>query len=182
MATPRGADEAAERSGEKRSLRQLITQGILLGSVAFVLLLGAVLHVGPGEADTGEPAEPAVLPLRPSIPLERERPAPRGTDALARRVAQDLERLAAASGTWTAQLALLCDAARARELVADFAGEHQLYLLPFEHDAQACFRICFGDFTSTEQAKAAPGLPAALRELQPHPLPKRIADVLEDME
>lgn len=188
MATPRGADEAVERSSERLKLGQLIAAGLLIGSVAFVLLLGAVLHVSSEGTQALPLAEARPLPPREravdfeAAPRTVERPGPREMDALTRRVAADLERIAASSGPWTAQLALLCDASRARELMTEHSGEHELYLLPIEHGGEACFRICFGDFPSSEQAKTAPGLPAALRGLQPHPLPKRIAEVLEDME
>ena len=100
-------------------------------------------------------------------------------DRLAQRAAADLHRLGHASGEWTAQLGLFCDPARVRELFDQFGGQAPFHILPSDHRGQACFRICWGQYGTAAEAKAARDLPQPLREIVPTPLPKPVDEVLE---
>ncbi len=155
----------------------LVSFGTLLAAVVGVLLLGAVLRTEVSEADTGGSGAPT-----PSsgVLLAGPREARHATpDRLTRRAQADAGRLSRASDEWTAQLGLFCDPARVRELFEQFGDLASFHILPSVHRDQACFRICWGQYGTAAEAKAAGDLPESLREIMPSPLPKPVVEVLE---
>ena len=155
----------------------LVSFGMLLAAVVGVLLLGAVLRGEVPEADFGGSSAPTTSSgLHLAAPGEVRQ---RSLDGLAQRTRADVRRLGRASGEWTAQLGLFCDPARVRELFEQFGDLASFHILPSRHMDQACFRICWGQYGTAAEAKAAGDLPESLREIMPSPLPKPVVEVLE---
>jgi len=170
----------------------MLSFGGLATAVAGVLLLGALLRAdSPGVPDTpartmGQGVAPAFAADPPPAAPGRSaavrfEPTAEATaeDPLTRRVARDLNRLARRGPDWTAQLAILCRTSGAEEVLGRFETHSEFYLLPAMHEQAACFRVCWGRYPSQEAAKQASDLPDELRALQPAPLPKSLAEVLE---
>jgi hypothetical protein len=168
----------------------LLSFGGLAGAILGVLLLGAALSADPPSPRAGSPKSTAPIaeriPDQDPPPLTAEPrhaprpalPAPR-TSGLAERAAADLGRMATEPEGWTAQLAVMCDAKRVAGLTERF-GEHEaFFLLPVLHGDEACFRICWNRYRTREAAAKAADLPRAMREIEPRPLPKAIAEVVE---
>ena len=162
----------------------LVSFGTLLVAVVGVLLLGALLRTEVPGVATGERKAPrtssGVLVAGP-LETPQHRPAADGAtlDRLARRAEADAGRLGRASAEWTAQLGLFCDPARVRELFEQFGDQVSFHILPSLYRDEACFRICWGQYGTAAEAKAARDLPEPLRQIVPVPLPKPIDEVLE---
>ena len=129
------------------------------------------------EANRGtEPLEPP-----PARPARRESRATASTadsvSRLARRVMQDVDRLESTGDAWTAQIGVYCDDQRVSELVDRHGNNSDLFVLPVLLDERACFRICWGHYTSDDRAAQARGLPASFHGEKP--LPRRISTVTE---
>ncbi len=155
----------------------LVSLGTLLAAVVGVLLLGAVLHTEVPQANTGGSGAPTTSS---GVLVAGPREARHATlDRLAQRAQADAGRLGRASDEWTAQLGLFCDPARVRELFEQFGDLPAFHILPSVHRDQACFRICWGQYGTAAEAKAAGDLPESLREIMPSPLPKPVNEVLE---
>ena len=163
----------------REGLPHLLPVGTLVGAVLGVLILGAVLQ---SEEPSTAAAPRAVAAAEARSP---DRTAAAGSEAssrihgLARRVEQDLERMAAPGDGWTAQLALLCDPSRVQQILDRFGSQRPLHILPTFHNDDACFLVCWNRYPTSERAKKASDLPAALRSVQPKPLPKEIAKILQ---
>jgi septal ring-binding cell division protein DamX len=164
---------------------EMLPFAALLTAVIGVLTLGALMRT-PGPAPPPRPVSAPVAavggsllsrpaPGRHTLPPRRKAPAAR----LAARVATDIERLADEADGWTAQIAVLCDAGRAAELIDRFGNHEALYILPSLHGDAACYRLCWNRYATRAAAKAAHDLPAGLRAVEPSPLPKSLAEVLE---
>ena len=180
-----GDDEHTRRSlALRENLPHLLPVGTLVGAVLGVLILGAVLRSG--EAPNGaDPRPAAVSEGRSAEPTPQDRTLqaaagrPADKRALAGRVEADLERMAAAGGGFTAQLALLCDAARVQQILDRFGDHRPLHVLPTFHEDRACFLVCWNRYSTPKLAKQARDLPAPLRSIQPEPLPKEISKILQ---
>jgi hypothetical protein len=163
----------------------------LVAAVLAVLLLGVALRTdrphdtaierdlraepGPREAVGGD--APAAAVSR-QLADDAERP-PASVNRLAARAAADLERLAASGDGWTAQLAVLCDRTRVNQLLERFGQNGPFHVLPVLQGDSACFRICWNRYARRDAAQRAADLPAALRAIEAHPLPKAISEVVE---
>jgi hypothetical protein len=88
-----------------------------------------------------------------------------------------VRRLDAAAEPWTAQVVVLCDRARIESELGRFGGDERFHLLPLILDGRPCYRICWGSYADSAGARAADGLPPALRALASHPIPKRTDEV-----
>jgi len=99
-------------------------------------------------------------------------------DPIARRTLEDPMRLRKSSGRFTAQLAFVCKRESAERLLERAGGSAEVFVLPEARDGQDCFRFCWGAFGSREEAAAAAGLPAPLRDGLGRPDAKRIAELL----
>jgi len=161
---------------------------LVVGSVGLTLAVGAALRapareVGGGadpSPDASLPTErfPETSPLPVAPRAELESPPPRtARDAPAPRAADDLPRRPRRE-SWTAQLALLCDARTAEDLALDFAGEERLNVLPVEHEGRACFQVSWGRYPDAEAARRASDLPPELRRLAARPYPKRLGEIV----
>lgn len=185
MAKDRDGGQTA--GGGAASWPDLLWAALVIGSVLAVLLLGAVLRVAsPAADDPLAPALAAAIPDGPEPPPAAARvpphPAVQAADPLAVRLERDLDRVAEAPSSWTAQLALLCETQRVRSFLAahDDAGD-SLYLLPAFHDDRPCVLISWGLYPNPERARAATDLPRALRAVQARPFPKRVDEVLRGL-
>ncbi len=172
---PRSAK--SDGAGRSEDWPHLFSFGTLLAAVIGVLLLGAMLRTEAPEAQIGRSEVPTtssgVLVAGPSE-------APHAAlDRLAQRARADAGRLGSASDEWTAQLGLFCDPARVWELFEQFGDLASLHILPSLHRDQACFRICWGQYRTAAEAKAARDLPESLRRIVPSPLPKPVDELLE---
>jgi hypothetical protein len=184
------AKQSNRTSNKKNHLPEdwprLLTFAVLAVLVLGVLLLGAFLRVDSTATDAGAPApagppEPAGAASRrpsPVLPASASTPA-RDVDGLTTRATADLARLAAAGDGWTAQLAVLCDPARVQQLVDRFGDRTAFHVLPSMHGDDACFRVCWNRYATRDEARGAADLPRELREVEPRPLPKSIAEVVE---
>jgi hypothetical protein len=182
MPTTRNGGGGSGPAGAPDGWRGTAAFAALFGGVLAVLLLGAVLRKERGPSGRSGPvpaalADPAMPPAaEPALAAE---PAGRGFDRLAARVLADSDRLAGPGPAWTAQVAVLCDVARAEDLLDRFGSDSSLHLLPAFVGEEACVRVCWSRYESGEAARSAADLPQALRALQQQPLPKRVAEVLE---
>jgi septal ring-binding cell division protein DamX len=99
-------------------------------------------------------------------------------DPIARRTLEDPMRLRKSAGRYTAQVAFVCKRESAERLLERAGGAPDVFVLPEAREGQDCFRFCWGTFASREEALAAAGLPAALRDGLGKPDAKRIAELL----
>ena len=165
----RAASDEENRDGD---WPHLVSFGTLLAAVVGVLLLGAVLRTevpetGAGASTTNPPAQD-----RPPV-LDED------LDGLAQRLRDDVDRLGRVSDEWTAQLGLFCDPLRVRELFDRFGDLAGFHILPSPHGDEVCFRICWGQYRTAAEAKAARDLPESVRKILPAPFPKPVDEVLE---
>ena len=101
-----------------------------------------------------------------------------GDDGLARRAVMDPRRLADSAGGWTLQFMFTCLPETAEQVVHGVGSDSRLHLLPMLQDDQPCFRICWGSYTTRDQALAAADIPAVLLQLTQEPLARQIDDLL----
>jgi septal ring-binding cell division protein DamX len=168
--------------GDAGETRSFLSSAFLVAAVAVVMLLGMFLKTeAPHElAPAAGPASPAPsLPLGSTVTPELPRAAaveapPRAEPMrvlavdplvakLAARVEGDCGRLAKAQGRWTAQLMVACKPETVDRLLAKARGSRGLYVLPIQVNDDACFRVCFGAYQTSEEAAQASNLPRALR-------------------
>ena len=191
MAKRRGTTEG---TADDRHWPHLLSVGLLVGSIGCALILGAALkndapsaeEMSVGRAVPQSVRDPQLSPPSPPAP-----PAPRAVegsqatgglvDVATLRAERDLDRVSGSPGSWTAQLALLCDAARVAHIVDEFGADSELYVLPAYHDGKACFVVCWGLYDRIEGARSAGDLPAALRSALSDPYPKQLSDVFEGL-
>jgi hypothetical protein len=185
MAKRRGTTEGTtgDRNGS-----HLLSVGLLVGSIGGALILGAALE---NDAPSGEKIRAGRVvgqPLPDTRPTPPPPPAPEPADPSVSRVEvatlraeRDLERVTDSAGSWTAQLALLCDAARVGRIVDEYGSMPELYVLPAYHDDKACFLVCWGLYDRADGARSAAGLPSSLRSALSDPYPKRLTDVFEGL-
>lgn len=184
--------------------RHLLRVALPVAIVLGVLIVGAVLQSDPSP-DTNPPlARNQDPPLPPPSanessswsdsdqddnPLEVESggaavetsatvPSTDRLSDLARRVMEDVDRLESTGDDWTSQIGVFCDDERVSELVGRHGDRAELFVLPVLLDDRPCFRICWGHYTTHDQAAQARDLPAALRG-DPS-LPRRISTVTEE--
>ena len=201
MAETRGSrpEQPSGLTPQPGDRKHLTRVGSLLVVVLGSLLLGAILQQDSNDSrdEQGERNEeaptvmgsevaideqPATSPPAPSA----EQIAPPTTSAspeggaltdLARRATVDFRRLPR-DEAWMLQLAAICDAANVERLVQQVA-DRELHVLPVEIKDRACFRVCWGPFTSRAQAlAAADGLPAPIRSLSEAPQPRLDASLI----
>lgn len=163
---------ASDKENRGDDWPHLISFGTLLAAVVGVLLLGAVLRTDLPETDAGAATTDPPLQHRPQLHDEE-------LDGLAQRLQDDVARLRRVSDEWTTQLGLFCDPLRARELFDRFGDLAAFHILPSLHGDRACYRICWGQYGTAAEAKAARDLPQSVREILPAPLPKLVAEILE---
>jgi hypothetical protein len=167
----------------------LLSVGLLVGSISGALILGAAFKSDAPSGEqlgVGHPVPQPVHDTRPSptapSPLEASLVEGGLAERATLRAERDLERVSETPGSWTAQLALLCDADRVGQIVDEFGAEPELYILPAYHDGKACFLVCWGLFDHIDGARTADGLPSALRSALSDPYPKRLTDVFEGLQ
>ena len=179
MAKRRGTTEGTT---DERHWSHLLSVGLLVGSIGCALILGAALR---NDVPSGE--EMAVVRNdQPTPPAPPAPPAPSPVegspvDVATLRAERDLDRVSGSPASWTAQLALLCDADRVGRIVDEFGAKPELYVLPAYHDGKACFLVCWGLYDHIDGARSAGDLPAALRSALCDPYPKRLTDVFEGL-
>ena len=188
----RDSGAARDEAGPGRGAAGGIATGVLLGTVACVLVAGLALRTTPPRSQPrpGGDAPSVPVPPRPAArpPLERPAPAARPSpappapaaaddDDLRRRATQDGARLGRSSGEFTAQVLLACSPENVRRLLRG-AGAGPLYLLRAPERGEGCYRICWGSYAPARQAAAAADLPGPLRPSAGSPVPKRIAEVV----
>jgi len=171
------ADPGGPPSAEE--WRALIPTGVLVGSVllAFVLAAAWQLHE-PKPTTTARAPEthrPGAAEARPSEPT---RSAPED-DEVARRAANDRDRLASSTAAWTLQFSVACDPHNVRVQSRSLTDEADFYLLTKNHDNRECFRFCWGAFDSRDQAAAQQRFPAALAAMTARPLPLPLEQALQ---
>lgn len=170
----------------------VMSSALLLAAVGVVMVAGMVLKTDPPKnlRPSGVPASPAAsLPLGSTITPELAPAAPAETKAesgaepeseslpvpvpaaapdpltvkLAARVEVDCGRLAKARGQWTAQLLVACKPETVERMLGVGNASDALYVLPVNVKNDACFRVCFGSYATSQQAALAADLPKALR-------------------
>jgi hypothetical protein len=160
----------------KEDVRPLVSVATVLGPVALVLALGALMRADeparPAAAPeprpvarlepAPEPAPPAIVPPAEPAPEPALTPAPRPPSSLAERAALDVERLEREAGSFTAKLATVCDADNARRFLDRFGRYPELHLLPASVGGRSCCRLCWG-VDRDRAAAGSPRLPADLR-------------------
>jgi septal ring-binding cell division protein DamX len=117
----------------------------------------------PTPVPTPEPEPPAATIAKPKDTA----PPPPVIDAalsrLAVRAESDAERLAKASGRWTAQLLVACKPETVDRLLGRGGGSTKVFVLPARVHDDPCFRVCYGEYKTAADAAAAADLPKALR-------------------
>ena len=162
-----------------------MSSALLVAAVGAILLAGLLLRTSGRTSPPPPPpaAEPAAsLPLGAEVTPELE-PAPalpaaappviKDVDVtppadprlmtLAMRAEADAGRLAKAKGRWTAQILVACRPETVERVLSAGAGVSRLYVLPARVKDEACFRVCFGEYATAQEAAAAAGLPPTLR-------------------
>jgi septal ring-binding cell division protein DamX len=107
-----------------------------------------------------------VLTTESAVVDKPEPPAPAIDPALSRlavRAEGDADRLAKATGRWTAQLLVACKAETVDRLLGRGGGSTKVFVLPARLHDDPCFRVCFGTYATATEAAAASDLPKALR-------------------
>jgi len=185
MANRRDREGRAPARGVLDERRRLIAAGSLSAAVIVVLVFGAVLRtdapfaemtvpvseptptagatVEPVAAESGTIVTPAPE-ARPTAATPAKPPAPRrvptGT-SLGERASADRVRLADSGGSYTVQLMVSCDPDNARRVLGLIGDTSRLYLLPVELDGNACYRLCWGSYSTRESAENAADLPTS---------------------
>jgi hypothetical protein len=95
---------------------------------------------------------------------------------MAERAMRDARRLSSGGGDWTAQLAVLCEPAGAEAFVVRAGDDPRVYVLPAELGDRACFRVCWGRFSTESEARSAE-IPWGLRD-GAKPAPRRVAEIV----
>jgi len=171
---------------------------LLVGGILVVVLLAAVMRTDPPgsrllaardapvmDVPTEAGVEPPDDVADPVAPPSTDDPTPTlppetVLDRMARRAGIDVERLAASTDGWTAQVGVFCDARRVESIVAEFGEQPALLVLPSYHDERPCFRVCWNRYRARDSAVRATDLPAGLRALlSGDPYPRRVTEVLE---
>jgi septal ring-binding cell division protein DamX len=168
----------SERTEAAGAGKGFASSALLVAAVLAIVAAGTLLKAPPPPAEPARPiaAEPSPLPLGsairpeppPTVPAPRvvtnpPPPADPLTLKLAKRAKEDCARLAAARGRFTAQLLVACRAETVDRLL-DIASESmKLYVLPTTVRDDACFRVCFGTYGTSQEASIAADLPKALR-------------------
>ena len=98
-------------------------------------------------------------------------------DPLPTRAASDRARLVHSGGSYTVQLMVACDAENAARVIGEAGSTSRLYVLPFTHNGQACYRLCWGSFATRQSAESSGDLPAELRGLFPSTQVRAIGDL-----
>jgi septal ring-binding cell division protein DamX len=172
LAKQRGRSGTSEGEYRTGGWPHAVRALFVVSAVTLTLLVGAVLRAPARDLSRAAvPKPPETYRVEPLPELKAS------GDVLAVRVQDDTERGPAGEG-FTAQLALLCDAERARGLASDFASEDRLYVLPVDHAGQSCYQISWGRYPTAEAARRASDLPVALRHLAAQPYPKRWSEIV----
>jgi len=174
---------------ENAEAKGFMSSALLLAAVAAIIVAGMFLRSsGPEEAlrPAASAASPAPsLPLGRTVTPERGPPAPTETAPrteeapriettlalaadplvvkLATRAEGDCERLSKARGRWTAQLIVACKPETVDRLLGAARGSTKMYVLPARVHDEACFRVCFGAYATSQEAALAADLPKTLR-------------------
>jgi septal ring-binding cell division protein DamX len=178
-----GRDDPVGRTG---GWKQAVPAAVLVGAVFLILILSAVLQI------ERESPQPEPVPTADTDRSEREAwdesakrlPRPRQerepqppADPLERRCREDYRRLSRDRSGWTLQLMIACDPENARKMLDRSGGSDDLYVLPFDHEGDPCYRICWGVYGSRESAEQGrERLPAFTAELGKS-TPKSIGEV-----
>jgi len=177
------SDDQERTAGRGRlGWRDFLSSAFLIGAVAAILFTGWILKGD--RPQTPPPAAPAVTlgstivpePQPDEPPPAAAPPEPQAAaiaadeppldprlDKLARRVADDLDRLSAARGSWAAQLVVACRPETVLRMLDAAGGARKLYVLPAEVRGDACFRVLWGSYANPKDAAAAADLPPSLR-------------------
>jgi septal ring-binding cell division protein DamX len=186
MAKKRNRESREPKRGALDERRRLIAAGSLSTAVVIVLVVGAVLRTDAPFAETTVPVsepttttrvvdaplpEPPEATPSPEPRMAREAVAtpdrhasrtPRPAGSLAARASADLDRMLDSGGSYTLQLMVSCDLDNARNKL-DLAGNNpRLYVLPMELDGKDCYRLCWGSYSTRENAEKVDDLPASL--------------------
>jgi hypothetical protein len=165
--------------------RALATTGSLLVAVVGTLVLGASLR--------SEPVTPTPLPADdrnglsdlalgdpPPFAPDTNIDEGAGSDPLSETVddrAARARRLLSSGYDWTLQFMVTCRVESATSLLQSVAYDARLHLLPYRHEQQACYRVCWGSYGSRDEAVSEAPLPAALLQVNRDPIPRRIHDL-----
>lgn len=182
-------DRKSRPRGNPDERRRRIAAASLFAAVVIVIVVGGALSTDeplgespvpvsesrpPSARVEREPSDPVapVLESEPAPPVERPtmaaaRPGAKTTapDSLQNRAATDRDRLARSGGNYTVQLMMSCDPDNARRRLDEVDDAARLYVLPFEHNGKACFRLFWGAYRSREGAEKAEDLPAFSKTL-----------------
>ncbi len=121
-----------------------------------------------------EPESRAASPA-PSRPAPSSA-APSSAARFATRVA-DSTQLQQDGDGWTLQFLLTCSEEKARSFLDGVDGDPRLYVLPSTYDGNACYRICWGSYSTRERAVGDGDLPGVLVAAEPNPIPRKLADL-----
>ena len=164
--------------------RAMTTTGSLLVAVVGTLVLGASLRSEP-VASTPIPADDrsglsdftvADLPSYVAESGDDERGSEPLSETVVDRAAR-ARRLLSSGYDWTLQFMVTCRRESAESLLQSVAYDARLHLLPYRHEDQACYRVCWGSYSSRDEAVSQKPLPAALLQVNREPIPRRIQDL-----
>jgi septal ring-binding cell division protein DamX len=185
MAKRRDREARPSARGILDERRRLIAAGSLSVAVTVVLIFGAILRTDapfaemtvpvteevPTPGVTEEPATAEIGAISTPAPAaqpsaaaparaQSSRRAPTG-DTLGERAAADRERLLDSGGSYTVQLMVSCDPDNARRVLGLIGGTSRLHVLPVELDGNACYRLCWGSYSTRENAENATDIPTS---------------------
>jgi hypothetical protein len=119
----------------------------------------------------------AVAAPPPEAP-EQARATPPPAD-LEARAGYDLARLREVREGWTLKFATLCSRESVSRKLAALSGHDQFYLLPTSVNGRDCHRLCWGLYSTRDEALAAGGIPEALNEIEGQPAAMPLHKVVE---
>ncbi|MDB4324860.1 hypothetical protein N9971_00795 [bacterium] len=118
---------------------------------------------------------PTELPTQQQ-PKAQPRPEPRRTER-PRTTPPTHSQTRISDAEWTLQFLVTCESATTDRIDREFGGDSQLHLFPVLIEDRRCTRVCWGDFTTREDAVARIGVPSGLLALADSPIPRRISDL-----